>query len=125
MILLTGTGVIEDTAEQVIYQVVPEAYQPLAMWLLGIALILWALRSAIKPFMDKWAANKQADTIEKNSLTSENVTEAVNKALAVKEKAEAQKDLITWEYKLLHATTQEAKDMCNLEIAKAQAIINA
>lgn len=116
---------IDSGIQETVIQLVPDEYKGMAATLFGVVASLMAMYYFTKPFLDNWRANKQNAVISANALTSENVTEAVNKALAVKEKAEAQKDLITWEYKLLHATTQEAKDMCNLEIAKLKAIVNA
>jgi hypothetical protein len=116
---------VEQIIEKVVYNVIPEQHQPMVMWLVGIGLSLWILYQFMRPFIDKWASNRQVAAINANALTPENLTDAVDKAFKIKEKLEAQKDLETWRYKLLHATTQEAKDMCNAEIAKALAIVNA
>lgn len=119
------TSGVQQVTEQIIYQIVPEAYQAQAIWFLGIIGSLMALYYFTKPWLDNWRANKQNAVIAANSLTSEDVADAVTKGMIEYKKGLAYKDITTWEYKLLHATSEEAKDICNLEIAKAQAEYNS
>lgn len=113
---------IQDTGTQII-QFLPEQYQAPAMTVLGILGSIIGFYYLTKPFFDNWRANKQNSIIAENSLTAENVQEAVDKGMQEYKLLMAKKDLANWQYKLAHATTDEAKQMCNAEIAKLEAEI--
>ena len=115
------TTALQETTETIVYEIVPEAQQPLVLWLVGLGFGLWAFYNPTKPFFDNIRNNKQVAAIGENALTTEQVQEAVNTALVSKRKIEIQAKIKEWEYKALYATTDEAKQFISNEIAELKA----
>ena len=106
--------------EQVI-QIFPEEYQPLLATLAAVAMGLISLGALLWPFISKWASNRQVAAINESALNLDDVNNVMAQQLDNYKKADTIKKIAEWEYKLIYATTQEAKDMCNAEIARLKA----
>ena len=121
MLLTVTTEVVEDVTEQIIYQVVPEAYQAQAMTFVGIVIGIVALYIATKPFLDNLRSKRQETAIRETAITDEQLEAAAKKISDAKDKSDTIANLANWRYKLLYATTEESKQMCNEEIARLEA----
>lgn len=115
---------LTDVANQVVYQVIPEAYQPMVFTILGIAGSIFALVMFLWPFISKWSTNKQVAAINDSALSTEDIATAMEEKLKTYEKTRLTSEIANWKYKLIYAN-DETRPMIETEIARLEQEYNA
>ena len=104
--------------EQVI-QFIPEEYKSYVITMFGIVTSLISLYLVMKPFIDKWASNRNIAAINDSALDPDVVAEKVEEKLKQVEFGRLTSELVNWKYKLVFAN-DDTRPMIEAEIQRLE-----
>ena len=110
---------MDSGLQETVIQFIPPEYQSYVITMFGIVTSLVSLYLVMKPFIDKWASNRNIAAINDNAIDPDVIAQKVEEAQKQFEFGRLTSELVNWKYKLVYAT-DETRPMIEAEIQRIE-----
>ncbi|WBK39985.1 hypothetical protein [PinkBerry-associated phage LS06-2018-MD08] len=97
---------MDSGLQETVIQFIPEEYKSYVMTMFAILTSVMSLYFVMKPFIDKWASNRNIAAISDSAINPEDIAKAIEDKMKVVEQGRLISEIANWEYKLIYANDE-------------------